>query len=101
MSWAQYLSPLGHKGRGNFYRAATLPYLLLIRTYPTSTVHVFIMLTKIRPLIYDPREPLGTNHFKPQYILIPNVLPCFGRHVKLLFPAALAVVSTHSSFKES
>jgi hypothetical protein len=25
---------------------------------------------------------------------------CFGRHVKLLVPAAFAVVSTHSSFKE-
>jgi hypothetical protein len=26
--------------------------------------------------------------------------PCFGRHVKLLVPAAFAVVSIHSSFKE-
>jgi hypothetical protein len=25
--------------------------------------------------------------------------PCFGRHVKLLVPAAFAVVSSHSSFK--
>jgi hypothetical protein len=26
--------------------------------------------------------------------------PCFGRHVKPLVPAAFAVVSTYSSFKE-
>jgi hypothetical protein len=28
------------------------------------------------------------------------LFPCFGRHVKLLVPAAFAVVSSHSSFKE-
>jgi hypothetical protein len=26
--------------------------------------------------------------------------PCFGMHVKLLVPAAFAVVNIHSSFKE-
>jgi hypothetical protein len=29
-----------------------------------------------------------------------RALPCFGRHVKLLVPAAFAVVSIHSSFKD-
>jgi hypothetical protein len=29
-----------------------------------------------------------------------HVSLCFGRHVKLLVPAAFAVLSTHSSFKE-
>jgi hypothetical protein len=32
--------------------------------------------------------------------LLSRAPPCFGRHVKPLVPAAFAVVSTHSSFKE-
>jgi hypothetical protein len=33
--------------------------------------------------------------------LLSRARPFFGRHVKLLAPAAYAVVSTHSSFKEA
>jgi hypothetical protein len=32
--------------------------------------------------------------------LLSRAPPCFGRHGKLLVPAAFAVVSNHSSFKE-
>jgi hypothetical protein len=32
--------------------------------------------------------------------LLSRVPPCFGRHVKLLVLAALAVISLHSSVKE-
>jgi hypothetical protein len=33
--------------------------------------------------------------------LLPRASPCFGRHVKLLVPAAFAVVSTHSKCRQA
>jgi hypothetical protein len=40
------------------------------------------------------------SHWMGDQNLLSRAPPCFGRHVKLLVPAAFAVVSTHSSFKE-
>jgi hypothetical protein len=40
------------------------------------------------------------RHEMGDHNLLSRAPPCFGRHVKLLVPAAFAVVSTHSSFKE-
>jgi hypothetical protein len=50
------------------------------------------------------RSPKLSNvlkgHRMGDHHLLFRVPPCFGRHVKLLVPAAFAVVSTHYSFKE-
>jgi hypothetical protein len=39
------------------------------------------------------------SHWIGDQNLLSRAPPCFGRHVKLLVPAAFPVVSTHSSFK--
>jgi hypothetical protein len=40
------------------------------------------------------------NHRKGDQNLLSRAPPCFGRHVKPLVPVAIAIVSTHSSFKQ-
>jgi hypothetical protein len=50
------------------------------------------------------RESLATivdvSHWMVDQNILSRAPPCFGRHVKLLVPAAFAVVSIHFSFKE-
>jgi hypothetical protein len=51
---------------------------------------------------------LGVQTWKATFVrsvmgnqnLLSRAPSCFGKHVKLLVPAALAIVNTHSSFKE-
>jgi hypothetical protein len=41
------------------------------------------------------------SHLMGDQNLLSRAPPCFGRHVKLLVPAAFALVSSYSNFKES
>jgi hypothetical protein len=48
---------------------------------------------------FQQRKAIKMGRMGDQNIL-PRAPQCFGRHVRPLVPAAFAVVSTHSSFKE-
>jgi hypothetical protein len=98
-----------------FSMGAYLLYCARGRGFDYSTVQTFVSVN----IIYIDSEELDgpavstlsvrsrklNNVFKVCHRmgdqnLLSRARPCFGRHVKLLVPAAFAVVSTHSSFKE-